>query len=95
MSESKKQYNEGLCSQFFGFVMTFIRNPFINPFHERMFGDIELCAEVTQNYLELIDILGPARSISELPENLQKISIQAIPYFLECFTCYTKDDIPY
>ena len=47
MSESKKQYNEGLCSQFFGFVMTFIRNPFINPFHERMFGDIELCAEVT------------------------------------------------
>ena len=84
--------NLGLRETFFGCLMTFINDADLSPF---LPVEYELCAEVTQSYIELIEILGaPPRSISELPENLQKIAIQSIPYFLKA-TSYTEDDIPY
>ena len=82
----------GLRESFFGYLMTFIKEAYLSPLVE---VDYKLCAEVPQDDWELIEILGPARSISELPENLQKIALQSIPYFLKETTIYTEEDIPY
>ncbi len=89
MNMGKGFQEEGICSCFFGYLGEFIDRAY------QPFAQYELCAEVYQNGAELQEICTTVNSIQELPENLQKIAYQSIPYFLKTTSIYTEDDIPY
>lgn len=88
-----KKHDDVLLSRFFGNVILFIQDAMMETKIKKITNiDYSLVAPVIQeNYLE---ILQKAKSIGELPENLQKISKQTIPYFLKNFKIYKESDIP-